>query len=253
MPPAAELVRSGDEGSRPRLGSNDVTERRPAGRLVGTVRHGGHRRGQAGLSAGYHLRGRAVVRDPRRQRADRRRWRRRYDSLRLFTPARYVGLPGGRFPGKARPRRRRTRWPTTSRRTRRGSSCPCEPASVSTASRRDGEPYIVSAGRARFEADNVIVATGAHREPRVPAMATELDPSIVQLHSSEYRNQSQLRARRCARRRRGNSGGDIALESVTSHPTWLSGPTAATSRSTSTHGWRRTSPCGSSFSSGSTC
>ena len=24
----------------------------------------------------------------------------RYDSLKLFTPARYIGLPGGRFPGK---------------------------------------------------------------------------------------------------------------------------------------------------------
>ena len=74
---------------------------------------------QAGLSAGYHLRrtGRSfVIVDANERVGDT--WRQRYDSLRLFTPARYIGLPGGRSRGRERRRRRRTRWPTTSSRTR---------------------------------------------------------------------------------------------------------------------------------------
>ena len=55
--------------------------------------------GQAGLAAGYHLAERGhpfVILD-----ADTRiggSWRDRWDSLVLFTPARYCGLPGWRFP-----------------------------------------------------------------------------------------------------------------------------------------------------------
>ena len=50
-------------------------------------------------------------------------WRSRWDSLRLFTPAQYDGLPGCR--SRRRPTRTppRTRSPTTWRRTPRGSSC----------------------------------------------------------------------------------------------------------------------------------
>jgi putative flavoprotein involved in K+ transport len=76
----------------------------------------------------------------------------------------------------------------------------------------------------RYEATSVIVASGAHREPRVPAIARELDPSIVQLHSSEYLRPSQLRDGGVLVVGAGNSGADIAMELIRTHPTWLSGP-----------------------------
>jgi putative flavoprotein involved in K+ transport len=63
---------------------------------VETVIVGG---GQAGLSVGYHLarRGRRfVILDANQRIGDA--WRMRWDSLRLFTPARYDGLPGWPFP-----------------------------------------------------------------------------------------------------------------------------------------------------------
>jgi putative flavoprotein involved in K+ transport len=66
---------------------------------VETVIVGG---GQAGLSVGYHLarRGRRfVILDANQRIGDP--WRRRWDSLRLFTPARYDGLPGWPFPAPA--------------------------------------------------------------------------------------------------------------------------------------------------------
>src|SRR4029450_4293351 len=64
---------------------------------LGTVVIGG---GQAGLAVGYHLRERGLpfgVLDENDRIGDV--WRRRWDSLRLFTPGRYDGLPGMLFPG----------------------------------------------------------------------------------------------------------------------------------------------------------
>jgi putative flavoprotein involved in K+ transport len=69
----------------------------------GTVVIGG---GQAGLAMGYYLRrlGESFV----ILEADERvgdSWRRRYDSLRLFSMPRYASLPGMRIPGNACPTR----------------------------------------------------------------------------------------------------------------------------------------------------
>jgi putative flavoprotein involved in K+ transport len=88
---------------------------------------------------------------------------------------------------------------------------------------REGDRYVVSAGDRRFEADNVVVASGACQDPRVPAIARQLDPGILQLHSSEYRNPSQLREGGVLVVGAGNSGADISIEVVRDHRTWLSG------------------------------
>ena len=52
----------------------------------------------------------------------------------------------------------------------------------------EGEPFVAVAADRRYEAGQVIVATGTFQRPVVPAFASELDPRIRQLHSSEYRN-----------------------------------------------------------------
>jgi putative flavoprotein involved in K+ transport len=55
--------------------------------------------GQAGLAAGYHLAKRGLpflILDANPRIGDA--WIKRWDSLRLFTPARYDALPGMRFP-----------------------------------------------------------------------------------------------------------------------------------------------------------
>src|ERR1700690_3182540 len=57
--------------------------------------------GQAGLAVGYHLAQRGVsfqILDANARTGDA--WRNRWDSLCLFSPARYSGLPGMRFPGR---------------------------------------------------------------------------------------------------------------------------------------------------------
>jgi putative flavoprotein involved in K+ transport len=57
----------------------------------------------------------------------------------------------------------------------------------------------------------------------MPVFAGDLDPSIVQLHSSAYRDPSQLRDGRVLIVGVGNSGADIALELAATHPTTLCG------------------------------
>ena len=88
---------------------------------------------------------------------------------------------------------------------------------------KQGSRFIVNAGDKRFEAEHVVVAMGNWQKPRMPAFARQLDPGIVQLHSSEYRNPSQLRPGGVLVVGVGNSGAEIALEAARDHPTWLSG------------------------------
>jgi putative flavoprotein involved in K+ transport len=88
---------------------------------------------------------------------------------------------------------------------------------------KQGDRFVVEAGNLRFEADNVVVATGGYHGPRVPAFASDLDPSIVQIHSSEYRRPSQLQEGDVLVVGAGNSGAEIALEVSRSHRTFLSG------------------------------
>ena len=68
------------------------------------------------------------------------------------------------------------------------------------------------------------MATGAFNNPRVPSFARELDESIVQLHSKEYRNPSQIQEGGVLVVGAGNSGAEIAIELAPHHQTWLSGP-----------------------------
>jgi putative flavoprotein involved in K+ transport len=182
--------------------------------------------GQAGLATGYHLArlGRSFV----ILEADRRIgdvWRRRWDSLHLFTPARHDGLPGWKFPAKG--------WSFPSRddmadyleayAARFG--LPVRTGMPVDGVIRNGDgSYVVSAAGRRFEADNVVVATGAYQIPTVPAFASQLDPGIVQLHSSDYRGPSQLRdGGGVLVVGAGNSGAEIALEAAGAHRVWLSG------------------------------
>src|SRR5687767_14200035 len=132
--------------------------------------------GQAGLAAGYHLkkRGRTfLIVDANKRVGDA--WRNRWDSLRLFTPARFSGLDGWRFPAPS------TSFPT---KDEMGDYLEAYAARfelpVRTGTRvdsvaKDGDRYVVAAGSRRFEADNVIVAAGSHQVPRVPEFAAQLD------------------------------------------------------------------------------
>jgi putative flavoprotein involved in K+ transport len=89
---------------------------------------------------------------------------------------------------------------------------------------REGDRYLVGTDSGRYEAEHVVIAMATFQRPRLPEFATELDPSIVQLHSSEYRNLTQLQPGGVLLVGAGNSGAEIALETARGgHETWVSG------------------------------
>ncbi len=180
--------------------------------------------GQAGLSVGYHLAKRGlpfVILDANERIGDS--WRKRWNSLKLFTPARYDGLPGWPFPAPA--------WSFPTKDEMAGYleaytarfDLPVQTGVRVDGLSREADRYVVAAGDRRFEADHVVVAAGAYQSPRIPAFASELDPNIVQLHSSEYRDPSQLQEGGVLVVGAANSGAEIALEVSRDHRTWLSG------------------------------
>lgn len=151
--------------------------------------------GQAGLATAYHLKqlGRdCLVVDGIERIGDN--WRCHWDSLRLFTPAKYDGLPGlpfpadpWSFPGKDQvadyletyavandlPVRLQTR--------------------VDRLTARPAGGFVADLGAEAITCDNVVVATGTRgRTPHLPETAGRLDPSIRQLHSTEYKRPAQL-------------------------------------------------------------
>src|SRR5881396_3819166 len=194
----------------------------PTAETFDTVVVGG---GQAGLAVGYYLkkRGRSFVILDANERIGGS-WRTRtWSSLRLFTPARYDGLAGWPFPapGWSFPTARETADYLEAYADR--FQLPVETATRVERLTRDGDNFVVEAGDRRFEADNVVVATGFYGEPVVPDFAPDLDPRIVQMHSSEYRGTSQLLPGGVLLVGAGNSGADIAMDVSRAHPTWLSG------------------------------
>ncbi len=180
--------------------------------------------GQAGLSVGYHLARRGlpfVILDANERIGDS--WRKRWDSLRLFTPARYDGLAGMPFPAPAFTFVTKDEMADYLEAYAARFALPVRTGVRVERLSRHGDRFVVTAGDLRFEAENVVVAMSNYQQPRVPPFAHELAPGIIQLHSSEYRNPSQLRDGGVLIVGAGNSGAEIAVEVARGHPTWLSG------------------------------
>lgn len=180
--------------------------------------------GQAGLAVGYHLarHGRAfVILDAHARIGDA--WRRRWDSLRLFTPARYDSLPGMPFPAAPHAFPTKDEMANYLEAYAARFRLPVRTGVRVDALSKDGDWFVATAGALRFEARNVVIAMSAWQRPRVPAFARELRPDIVQLHAGEYQRPSQLRDGAVLVVGAGNSGGEIALDAARGHPTFLAG------------------------------
>ncbi len=183
--------------------------------------------GQAGLAAAYHLAKRGidfVVLEGNDRVGDN--WRTRYDSLRLYSPAKYDGLPGLRFPLAGH------RFPTGREMGDylesyvRHLDLP-----VRTGMRVDrleaadgGDGYVVTAAGQTFEAPQVVIAPGFFRKPHVPSFARDLGASIRQVHSSDYRAPEELADGPVLVVGLSHSGADMAMEALLNgHHTIVSG------------------------------
>jgi putative flavoprotein involved in K+ transport len=169
--------------------------------------------GQSGLSVGYQLKQRGVpfvILDANERVGDV--WRNRWDSLRLFSSARFDGLPGMPFPAS------KSYFPTKDEMAdflvayAKRFMLPVETGVRIDRLARGDAGFVVRAGTRQIEARQVVVAMSNFQTPKLPAFASTLDPRILQLHSVEYRNPTQLRDGSVLIVGAGNSGAEIALE-----------------------------------------
>lgn len=205
----------------PSRASENYLERPSEPERFNTIVIGG---GQAGLAVGYYLAKHDVdfvILDANRCTGDS--WRQRWDTLRTFTPARYDSLPGMPFPAPSHS------FPT---KDQVADYLENYAATFQLPVRHDlhvdrlsslGDRFLVAAGDRRFEAAQVVVATGPYHAPRIPDFAADLDPSIRQLHSSEFTELSQLQEGAVLVVGASNSGAEIAYNVAREHKTWLSG------------------------------
>jgi putative flavoprotein involved in K+ transport len=180
--------------------------------------------GQAGLATSHELSRREVSHllleaGPRVGES----WRSRWDSLRLFTPAHYDGLPGMTFPSGT-PFPSKDEMAAYLEAYASHFQLPVRLGVRVDGLTRTGSGFAVTAGSQRFEAGQVVVATGPFQSARVPAFASGIDAAVIQLHAGEYRRPSQLKDGPVLVVGAGNSGAELALEAVQAgHRTYLAG------------------------------
>jgi putative flavoprotein involved in K+ transport len=189
----------------------------------GTVVIGG---GQAGLSAAHHLvrRGEScVVLDAGERVGDQ--WRSRWDSMRLFSPAKYDGLDGMPFPAEPWSFPTREEFAEYLEAYAAAQELPVRSGVRVTGVHADGDGYVVTAGDQSYAASSVVLATGTYQVPRVPGFAADLDPRITQVHSAAFRSAAGFAPGDVLVVGAGNSGADIALQALAAgHRAYLAGP-----------------------------
>jgi putative flavoprotein involved in K+ transport len=180
--------------------------------------------GQAGLAAAYYLRkinDDFIIFDRGIQIGDS--WRQRWDSLKLFTPSQYDGLPGLPFPAS------RGTLPTKEEMAdylvvyTNKFSLPVQFETNVTELNKTPEGYEIITSKGKVYSNYVIVSTGTNPKANIPAFASDLNKDITQIHSSMYKNQKEFPASDTLVVGAGTSGVEIAIELSTSRPTILSG------------------------------
>lgn len=179
--------------------------------------------GQAGLAMGYDLKRNHrsfCILESNQRVGDS--WRKRYDSLVLFTPRVYSQLPGMNA----------SRDPHTYP-TKDDIAADLEAyahryalpihfqTTVHSLEKRDGR-FILKTNRGTYQANKVVISTGPFQQPWIPPFAEQLYPDIVQMHSSSYRNPNQLQDGNLLIVGAGNSGAQIAVECAKYRQTFLS-------------------------------
>ena len=175
--------------------------------------------GQAGLAIGRELAGagrRFVILEAGS--AVGAAWRERWDSLVLFTPRRYSGLPGLPFPGD--PDGYPTRDEVVAYLERYASELELPvrlDSPVRSLRATAGGRFLVELDGGPIEADAVVVATGPFGAPFVPGVAAGLGPAVRQLHSVEYRRPADVPSGRVLVVGGGNTGFQLAKELAATH------------------------------------
>lgn len=193
------------------------------------VDHGGDREavvvggGQAGLAIGYFLAQQGcdfVILEAADEPAAA--WRARWDSLKLFTPVRYSGLPGLALPGDPDSYPSRDEVAAYLTDYARHFALPVELGSRVRSIRRSEGRYLVELEDRTYSAAQVVIATGPFQVPFVPPIVDGLAADVVQLHSTAYRAPDDIPEGPVLVVGGGNTGFQIAEELSASREVHLS-------------------------------
>ena len=144
-------------------------------------------------------------------------WTRRWDSLQLFTSARYCGLPGLPFPGEPDRYPKKDEVPDYFRNYAATFALPVHLDTPVVSVNRSGDGFTVTTRDGQITARQVVAAVGAFQTPAIPAFSQRLPSSVTQLHSHAYRNPAQIPAGKVAVIGSANSGLQIAAELSRTH------------------------------------
>jgi len=204
------------------MSTNQLVNNSEATESYDTVIIGG---GQAGLVAGYYLTQQGknfIILDENQRTGDS--WRKRWESLKLFTPGKFDNLPGMNFPKQGDYLPTKDEVADYLEGYAKQLNLPISHATKVDCLERNGNGYQITSGSSSYHANNVIIATGPFQRPFTPAFSNELDPSILQIHSSDYLNPAQFTAQNILVVGAGNSGAEIALDLARAgRKVWLSG------------------------------
>lgn len=180
--------------------------------------------GQAGLATGYFLKKmnrQFIILDENQRTGDS--WRKRWDSLMLFTPAQHDSLPGlafpqskGSFPGK-------DAMADYLEQYAKEFSLPVKTGIRVNHLSSNKDHFEIETSDDRFFAHNIVVATGTNPVPKIPAVSSEMNHDIFQIHSSSYTNPAILPKGDVLVVGAATSGIEIALELSKTHKTYIAG------------------------------
>lgn len=181
--------------------------------------------GQAGLAMGYWL---SKSQTPKKfliiDKVSRvgEVWRKRYDSLVLFTPRAYSSLPGLALEGNGHEFPTKNEIADYLENYAIHFNLPIQLETEVQKVEEEKEFFSVYTNKGTFHSKQVVVASGPFRTPFIPTINKNLCPEILSIHSSEYKNSSQLQPGNVLIVGGGNSGAQIAAELSESREVHLS-------------------------------
>jgi putative flavoprotein involved in K+ transport len=170
--------------------------------------------GQAGLASAYYLKKRGLkylILEASQQATGS--WPKYYDSLTLFSPARYSSLPGLRFPGDP------NHYPTKDevisyfKEYTNYHKLNVRTGEKVTKVSKNGKDFVIATAKGNvFYSKAVISATGAFVNPNIPVIKGIERFKGKMIHSSQYKNVDEFKNQRVVVVGGGNSAIQIAYE-----------------------------------------
>lgn len=179
--------------------------------------------GQAGLAIGYYLkqeRYNFLLLDAGNRIGDS--WRKRYDSLQLFTPRSYSSLPGMALIGEENGFPYKDEIANYLEKYAQHFQFPVQLQTEVLKIRKQQDIFELHTPTEILQSKNVIIASGGFQKPFIPLFSQRLSSNVFQIHSSQYKSPLQIPKEKVLVVGGGNSGMQIAVELAKTHEVTMS-------------------------------